>query len=148
MDQETLEELQQAADAVTQANDALRAVVVRATSAPNANITAIADAAKVTRQTVYRWRDEADPDGEPADPVTALDDALRALLAAGVGPVHEVHAGLGTSNRAAKARRVLLVARNTAPAHRVSDELRTAIEAGCVVAHRVLGSNGRDVSAS
>lgn len=145
MDTQTLQQIRQARETRDEAEARLRRTVVAAATADDANITAVAEAAGVMRKTVYRWMAEAAGDAAPeADPVTAMDQALTALLAIGAQPAHEAHAGLGSTNRTAKARRLILLAGNLDARHAIDDEQRAVIDAGVLAAHRVQGrSAGR-----
>lgn len=146
MDTQTLQQIRQARQERDEAEARMRRTVVAAATADDTNITAIAEAAGVMRKTVYRWMAEAaGVNAAPeVDPVTAMDQALTALLAIGAQPAHEVHAGLGSTNRGAKARRLILLVGNLDARHVIDDEQQSVIDAGVLAAHRVQGrSAGR-----
>jgi AcrR family transcriptional regulator len=81
-------------------------VVAEAARADGESIAAIAKAADVARQTIYRWFGESRP--RVVSTVKALDDGLEALLVAGVGPATtaDLTAALRSSNVRIKAERI------------------------------------------
>lgn len=74
-----LRKVRAAAQAQAAATDLLAAAVREAMAAPGRDVTAIARAAGITRQTAYRW---AAADGHHVTVVDALDDALQVIAGA------------------------------------------------------------------
>jgi hypothetical protein len=138
---EILSRIETAAAEVARASARLRELVAQAVAGQSATVAEIAQAADVTRQTVYRWSAHVTLDGRMyGNAGAAMNEALYALIEAGAGPSHELVAGLRTGDRTAKARRVLLGAKNVPST--VSEEQRSVIGVGCVAAHNTLRVSG------
>ncbi|WP_182872728.1 helix-turn-helix domain-containing protein [Mycobacteroides abscessus] len=86
-----------------EAEAAFRATVLAAIDAGHP-ITQVADAAQVTRQTIYRWS-EATGDSSRVDVAELLDDALTVAVEWGSPFTAEYVAGLRSKDLAVKARR-------------------------------------------
>lgn len=92
-----LEEVAQAVHEITQAEDRLHHAATRARLA-GAQITSIADTAGVTRQTVYRWTQEADGVADPQriEVRAMLDRGLDILASYGNTTAARYVGGAGT----------------------------------------------------
>ena len=126
----SLDRLTAAVDAYEAAGRTVRREVARA-KAGGAEVAAIAAAAHVTRQTIYRWLAEAEADAT-VDVADSLDDALQ-LLAELVSPgsAAEVRKRIGRST-ASRILGITIGTRNLPPGvlDRLTDEERSIITVG------------------
>ncbi len=131
-----------AATAARDANNALMAAV-RVALEDGQQVTAVADVAGVTRQTIYRWRDQ-----QPGSvtirlgTAAAIDEALRTFLTVGVGPAATSdiasalgsHVGIvGRAQRIERGLRALAV-----PMRDLSEDDARALRHGQIAAAAVL----------
>src|SRR5690554_2000155 len=135
----SLQDIHQAATVARRAEGELKSLVVAAMAQHQADVTAIAGAAGISRSTCYRWQAEAEAEHSevPGDVRgETLDHALRALHGAGAGPAYMIAAGLRTGDLTAKARRVLHLAGQLSTP--LPERERGEIAAGVILAHKIL----------
>lgn len=137
----SLEEIAYVAEKTREWEHALIACV-EAARAEGASIAAIAKAAGVTRQTIYRWlRGESRP--RSASTRKALDDGLEALLVAGVGPATtaDITSALRSNELAIKAARMVRGIRGLSrPINQLDEEPRALIQLGLTAGTAVMAN--------
>jgi transposase-like protein len=131
-----------AAATAREANQAL-VVEVRAALDSGESVSAVAGAADVTRQTIYRWRDQEAAGRARVHTRQAIDDALVTLLTVGVGPAAtaDIAATLAATNLPLvnRAQRVERGMRSLiTPMRQLSEDDRRMIEIGQIAAAAVL----------
>lgn len=138
-----LTRIRQAAAVAHEANQSL-VDAVRAGLESGESVSAVAGAADVTRQTIYRWRD-AKPARARVQTRQAIDDALVTLLTIGVGQAAtaDIAATLAATNLPLvnRAQRIERGLRSLAvPMRQVDEDDRRTIEVGQIAAAAVLAN--------
>lgn len=137
----SLEEVAYVAEKTHEWEHALIACV-EAARVEGASIAAIAKAAGVTRQTIYRWlRGESRPQSAPT--LRALDDGLEALLVAGIGPATtaDITSALRSKDLMIKAGRMVRGIRGLSrPINELDEDARATIQLGITAGTAVLAN--------
>lgn len=109
---------------------------VKAAVEDGESVADVAEAAEVTRQTVYRWLGDESLEHPTRKPMRTMAEGLQVLLDLGVGPSHELMAAIRTNDPVARARRVLLLIKNVGRSY--TEEQAVVLRAAAHAANHVM----------